>query len=151
MVCLGLEPGAAGWQVQTNPLSYGGTPSLLFCYSEDYPYKEVLDLMANRCLSDRTNAWTATDHTCYTIYSAGSGGFLNILPVYLDHILFPLLRDEDFLTEVHHITGEGEDSGVVYSEMQVPTYMFNANVFTMSQSPKQNFIQNLYFLSSLIW
>ena len=24
MVCLGLEPGAAGWQAQTNPLSYGG-------------------------------------------------------------------------------------------------------------------------------
>ena len=23
MVCLGLEPGAAGWKVQTNPLSYG--------------------------------------------------------------------------------------------------------------------------------
>ena len=25
MVCLGLEPGAAGWMAQTNPLSYGGT------------------------------------------------------------------------------------------------------------------------------
>ena len=24
MVCLGLEPGAAGWKAQTNPLSYGG-------------------------------------------------------------------------------------------------------------------------------
>ena len=26
MVCLGLEPGVAGWKAQTNPLSYGGTP-----------------------------------------------------------------------------------------------------------------------------
>ena len=26
MVCLGFKPGAAGWKVQTNPLSYGGTP-----------------------------------------------------------------------------------------------------------------------------
>ena len=25
MVCLGLEPAAAGWQTQTNPLSYGCT------------------------------------------------------------------------------------------------------------------------------
>ena len=25
MVCLGLEPGPAGWQAQMNPLSYGGT------------------------------------------------------------------------------------------------------------------------------
>ena len=29
MVCLGLEPGAAGWKAQTNPLSYGSTPSLI--------------------------------------------------------------------------------------------------------------------------
>ena len=29
MVCLGLEPWAAGWMAQTNPLSYGGTP---YCY-----------------------------------------------------------------------------------------------------------------------
>ena len=26
MVCLGIEPGAAGWKARTNPLSYGGTP-----------------------------------------------------------------------------------------------------------------------------
>ena len=25
-MCLGLEPGLAEWKVQTNPLSYGGTP-----------------------------------------------------------------------------------------------------------------------------
>ena len=30
MVCLGLEPGVAGWKVQTNPLSYGGTPLITF-------------------------------------------------------------------------------------------------------------------------
>ena len=29
MVCLGLEPVAAGWMAQTIPLSYGGTPYLL--------------------------------------------------------------------------------------------------------------------------
>ena len=28
MVCLGLEPGAAGWKVQKNPLSYGVTPKI---------------------------------------------------------------------------------------------------------------------------
>ena len=91
----------------------------IFCLSEDYPYKELLDLMANRCLADRTNAWTDTDHTCYTVYTAGKEGFLTILPVYVDHILFPLLREDAFVTEVHHINGQGKDSGVVYSEMQV--------------------------------
>ena len=29
MVCLGLKPGAAGCYVQSNPLSYSGTPETL--------------------------------------------------------------------------------------------------------------------------
>ena len=38
MVSLGFEPGAAGWKVRTNPLSYGGTPSfqLLIVTLESY-------------------------------------------------------------------------------------------------------------------
>lgn len=91
---------------------------LVFLGSEEYPYKGVLDLLANRCLARGTNAWTDTDHTNYTVSTAGSDGFLNLLPVYLDHLLFPLLTDSGYLTEVHHINGEGEDAGVVYSEMQ---------------------------------
>ena len=30
MACLGVEPGAAGWKAQTNPLSYGGTPKIAY-------------------------------------------------------------------------------------------------------------------------
>ena len=30
MVCLGIEPGAAGWKAQTNPLSYGYGCSFYF-------------------------------------------------------------------------------------------------------------------------
>ena len=32
MVCLGFEPGAAEWKVQTNPLSYDGTPGFYILY-----------------------------------------------------------------------------------------------------------------------
>ncbi|XP_026679888.1 uncharacterized protein C05D11.1 [Diaphorina citri] len=84
----------------------------------DYPYKGVLDLLANRCMASGTNAWTDIDHTCYTMTTAGSEGFLSLIPIYLDHILYPLLTDAGFTTEVHHITGEGKDGGVVYCEMQ---------------------------------
>ncbi|XP_052223206.1 uncharacterized protein C05D11.1-like isoform X7 [Dreissena polymorpha] len=91
---------------------------LVFMGSEDYPYKGVLDLLANRCLASGTNAWTDTDHTCYTMTNAGSQGFLNLLPVYLDHILYATLTESAYITEVHHINGEGEDAGVVYCEMQ---------------------------------
>ncbi|KAG2209536.1 hypothetical protein INT47_008380 [Mucor saturninus] len=91
---------------------------LVFLGSEQYPYKGVLDSLANRAIAQGTNAWTDVDHTCYTITTAGSQGFLNILPIYVDHILYPTLTETGYHTEVHHINGKGEDAGVVYSEMQ---------------------------------
>ncbi|CAG4968392.1 unnamed protein product [Colias eurytheme] len=91
---------------------------LIFLGSERYPYKGILDLLANRCMAHGTNAWTDIDHTCYTIYTAGDAGMLTLLPIYLDHILRPTLTDQGFITEVHHIDGDGDNAGVVYCEMQ---------------------------------
>jgi Zn-dependent M16 (insulinase) family peptidase len=75
---------------------------LVFLGSKNYPYKGVLDNLANRAGGDGTNAWTADDRefeavedahalrdltihlilpdTAYTISTAGSEGFLNMLP-----------------------------------------------------------------------
>ncbi|XP_050535492.1 uncharacterized protein C05D11.1-like isoform X7 [Daktulosphaira vitifoliae] len=91
---------------------------LIFLGSENYPYKGVLDLLSNRCLASGTNAYTAVDHTCYTVSTAGSEGFLSLLPIYLDHILYPTLTDSGFITQVHHITSDGKDAGVVYCELK---------------------------------
>ncbi|XP_041369326.1 uncharacterized protein C05D11.1-like [Gigantopelta aegis] len=91
---------------------------LVFMGSEHHPYKGVLDLLANRCLASGTNAWTDTDHTCYTMTNAGSEGFLKLLPIYIEHILYPTLKESGYITEVHHVNSEGEDAGVVYCEMQ---------------------------------
>lgn len=85
--------------------------------SKSYQYKGLLDKLATRAYSN-TNAWTATDHTAYTLDTAGWEGFAQILPVYLEHVILPTLTDEGCYTEVHHIDGEGNDAGVVYSEMQ---------------------------------
>lgn len=90
---------------------------LCFMGSKSYKYKGVLDKLATRAYSN-TNAWTATDHTAYTLDSAGWDGFAQILPVYLEHVLLPTITDEACATEVWHIDGEGNDAGVVYSEMQ---------------------------------
>ncbi|KAF9978178.1 hypothetical protein BGZ73_003559 [Actinomortierella ambigua] len=67
---------------------------LIFLGSELYPYKGVLDGLANRALADGTNAF------------------------FIDHILYPVITEAAYYTEVHNITGTGEDAGVVYSEMQ---------------------------------
>ena len=90
----------------------------VFMGSDLFPFKGILDKLANRSLADGTNAWTATDHTCYTLTTAGHEGCLTMLPIYADHILYPTLSDACFTTEIHHITKEGEDKGVVYCEMQ---------------------------------
>ncbi|VBB28196.1 unnamed protein product [Acanthocheilonema viteae] len=106
----------------TETLDNDGLPHTLehltFMGSKKYPYKGILDLIANRCMASGTNAFTAQDHTAYELITVGSHGFLKILPVYLDHLLSPTLTDAQFMTEVHHINGKGEDAGVVYSEMQ---------------------------------
>jgi len=91
---------------------------LIFLGSKKYPYKGILDKLANRCLAQGTNAWTDVDSTAYTVTTAGSEAFLNLLPIYLDHILNPTITDEGFVTEVHHVNENGEDKGVVYCEMQ---------------------------------
>ena len=90
---------------------------LCFMGSKSYQYKGFLDKLATRAYSG-TNAWTATDHTAYTLDTAGWKGFAQILPVYLEHVISPTLTDAGCVTEVHHVDGEGNDAGVVYSEMQ---------------------------------
>lgn len=94
---------------------------LVFMGSRSYKYKGLLDKLASRAYS-ATNAWTAVDHTAYTLETAGWDGFAQILPVYLEHVLLPTITDEACITEVHHIDGEGNDAGVVYSEMQALQY-----------------------------
>ena len=82
------------------------------------PFPGVLDTAANRLYARGTNAWTATDHTCYTASHAGADGLLALLPLYADHVLFPTITEAGYTTEVHHVNGEGQDAGVVYCEMQ---------------------------------
>ena len=91
---------------------------MIFLGSEDYPYAGILDILANKIYAAGTNAWTDTDNTTYTISTVEKKGFLQLLPIYLDHICYPLLNESGYVTEVYHVNGEGEDAGVVYSEMQ---------------------------------
>ena len=63
-------------------------------------FQGALDMIAYRCLASSTNAWTKPDQTCYYFKTAGSEGFLTLLPIFLDHILNPTLNDSFFVTEV---------------------------------------------------
>ncbi|KAK6463361.1 Metalloenzyme, LuxS/M16 peptidase-like protein [Scheffersomyces coipomensis] len=108
---------AVATEIEDNSGSPHTLEHLIFMGSKKYPYKGLLDNLGNRLYSS-TNAWTSVDQTVYTLTSAGWDGFKSLLPVYLDHLLFPTLTDEACLTEVYHIDGEGKEKGVVFSEMQ---------------------------------
>lgn len=109
---------------------------LVFMGSKKYPYKGLLDTLGNKMLSS-TNAWTGVDQTVYTLGTAGWEGFKTLLPVYIDHVLYPTLTEEGFLTEVYHIDGNAVEKGVVFSEMQ--------GVENTSSSRIQNTIQKLLY------
>ena len=90
---------------------------LCFMGSRSYKYKGLLEKISSRAYSE-VNAFTATDHTAYELYSAGWNAFSQILPIYLEHIILPTLTDAACYTEIHHVDGSGKDAGVVYSEIQ---------------------------------
>ncbi|KAJ2523544.1 hypothetical protein GGI11_001440 [Coemansia sp. RSA 2049] len=90
---------------------------LIFCGSKRYPVRGYLDVLAAHNYSVGTNAWTDSDHTCYTLDAAAEDAVANVLPAFLDHVLNPLLRDDHFVTEVYHYDETGKEQGVVFSEM----------------------------------
>ena len=61
MVCLGLEPGASGWKVQMNPLSYHGTLTKVYVcvysfiyqatfYRREMYYTVCLGIIQTQCI-----------------------------------------------------------------------------------------------------
>ena len=57
MVCLGLEPGAAGWKAQTNPLNYGGNPIFSFSNLESDLYLRLtVSIFVSNCLFSFSSA-----------------------------------------------------------------------------------------------
>ncbi|KAJ1794848.1 hypothetical protein LPJ59_004451, partial [Coemansia sp. RSA 2399] len=90
---------------------------LIFCGSKRYPARGYVDLLAAHNFSIGTNAWTTNDHTCYTLDTTSEDAVANVLPVFLDQVLNPLLREDQFVTEVYHYDVAGKEQGVVFSEM----------------------------------
>lgn len=77
---------------------------MVFLGSDEYPYAGVLDLLANKIFAAGTNAWTEVDNTTYTISTLEKHGFLQLLYIYLDHVLYPLLNESGYITEVRFQT-----------------------------------------------
>ncbi|EGR49561.1 uncharacterized protein TRIREDRAFT_77122 [Trichoderma reesei QM6a] len=118
---------------KTNPPDDTGVPHILehttLCGSEKYPIRDPFFKMLPRTLSNFMNAMTASDHTFYPFATTNEQDFKNLMSVYLDATLHPLLKRSDFLQEGWRIGPENpsaEDAegkklvfkGVVYNEMK---------------------------------
>ncbi|KAI1283396.1 Metalloenzyme, LuxS/M16 peptidase-like protein [Xylaria sp. FL0933] len=124
---------------KTNPPDDTGVPHILehttLCGSEKYPIRDPFFKMLPRTLSNFMNAFTASDHTFYPFATTNAQDFQNLMSVYLDATLHPLLKKTDFTQEGWRIGPENprvaetegqasaEDSklvfkGVVYNEMK---------------------------------
>ncbi|KAJ5480817.1 Mitochondrial presequence protease [Penicillium diatomitis] len=127
---------------KTNPPDATGVPHILehttLCGSERYPIRDPFFKMLPRSLSNFMNAFTSSDHTTYPFATTNPQDFQNLLSVYLDATLHPLLKEADFRQEGWRLgpedlrallsnTGEPEKEaslddivfkGVVYNEMK---------------------------------
>jgi Zn-dependent M16 (insulinase) family peptidase len=118
---------------KTNPPDDTGIPHILehttLCGSQKYPIRDPFFKMLPRTLSNFMNAFTASDHTFYPFATTNAQDFKNLMSVYLDSTLHPLLKQSDFTQEGWRIgpenpQGETDESkklvfkGVVYNEMK---------------------------------
>lgn len=121
---------------KTNPPDDTGVPHILehttLCGSVKYPVRDPFFKMLPRSLSNFMNAFTSSDHTTYPFATTNRQDFNNLLSVYLDATLNPLLHKNDFAQEGWRIgpsnpeqlaeNGTADDElvfkGVVYNEMK---------------------------------
>ena len=99
---------------------------LVIAGSRRFPVRGALYRMGSRSLARVVNAQTNLSWTSYFYATPSQPDFLNLLEVVLDGCFHPLLSEDDFLREAHHLEFERPDDpssplarrGVVYSEMQ---------------------------------
>ncbi|KAI9814904.1 MAG: Mitochondrial presequence protease [Thelocarpon impressellum] len=116
---------------KTNPPDDTGVPHILehttLCGSKRYPVRDPFFKMLPRTLSNFMNAFTSSDHTSYPFATTNAQDYQNLMSVYLDATLNPLLQGNDFTQEGWRVGPEDPLSaersplvfkGVVYNEMK---------------------------------
>lgn len=114
----------------------------VLCGSDKYPVKEPFVELLKSSVRTFLNAFTYPDKTVYPVSSRNDRDFLNLIDVYLDAVLHPLIyhKPEIFRQEGWRYEGEGESlcyQGVVFNEMK--------GAFASPQTVMYNEIQRLLF------
>ena len=92
--------------------------------SENFPVKDPMTAMLSGSLYTYLHAFTYPDKTIYPVSSKNNKAFLDLVNVYMDAVLHPLvLKNKSiFMSEGHHYEytddGKLDIGGIVYNEMQ---------------------------------
>lgn len=116
-----------GITFRTPPTDSTGLPHIMehsvLCGSRKYPVKEPFVELIKGSLNTFLNAFTYPDKTCYPVASTNLQDFYNLVDVYLDAVLYPLISPYTLMQEGWHyeLTEKNEKmsfKGVVYNEMK---------------------------------
>jgi presequence protease len=112
---------------RTTPKDSTGVPHILehsvLNGSEKYPVKEPFVELLKGSLATFVNAMTFPDKTLYPVASQNVQDFYNLIDVYMDAVLHPLISEQTLMQEGWHyeINDPGEPltfKGVVFNEMK---------------------------------
>ena len=114
----------------TPPSDDTGVPHILehavLAGSHKFPVKEPFFEMIKMSMATFINAMTSSDFTCYPVSSNVKKDLFNLAEVYFDAVFHPLLTEDTFKREGHHLapadpdnpTGDLKITGIVYNEMK---------------------------------
>ncbi|GBU23191.1 peptidase [Fibrobacteres bacterium R8-0-B4] len=114
-----------------------GVPHILehsvLCGSKRFPVKDPFQEMLKGSLQTFLNAMTYPDKTVYPVSSQVEKDFYNLVDVYCDAVLNPLLTENTFYQEGWHYDLEDPDDdigirGIVYNEMKGVFSDFSSHV-----------------------
>ena len=112
---------------RTTPKDSTGVPHILehavLNGSQKYPVKEPFVELLKGSLATFVNAFTFPDKTCYPVASQNLQDFYNLIDVYMDAVLHPLISEQTLMQEGWHyeINDPNEPltyKGVVFNEMK---------------------------------
>jgi presequence protease len=112
---------------RTTPKDSTGVPHILehsvLNGSQKYPVKEPFVELLKGSLATFVNAFTFPDKTCYPVASQNVQDFYNLIDVYMDAVLHPLISEQTLMQEGWHyeINDPSEPltyKGVVFNEMK---------------------------------
>jgi len=116
-----------GITFRTPPADSNGVAHIMehsvLCGSRKYPVKEPFVEIIKGSLQTFVNAFTYPDKTCYPLASQNLKDFYNLIDVYLDAVLYPLIPEHTMQQEGWHYEIDAPDSpltfkGVVFNEMK---------------------------------